>query len=271
MPSLTLSGALLLTCGCRRAAVERFNPTVETRITASDPAVFVRPQSNSGEKDPWYRELQVVLDQPAASEQDLNAKTDEQKPRVNEAVKKLLDDVSSAVKSRMNASDKWSILSLTAGKARKASDFQLNADIALTRLYAKRPVIAFNDLPVELCVSKLAREAGIQESQPRGYNPIVNWSQTDVSVLEAFETVLTANGFEHKFSDTLYKATVRAQDFGSRQEFIEGATSAILAKGKALNAARPSILVSHKERPAPPPPAPEPSKRAVPVAPERKK
>lgn len=271
LPALALSGALLFSSGCRRAAVERFNPSVETRVASAEPAVFVRPQTNSGEKDPWYRELQIVLDQPAASEQDLAAKLDEQKPRVNEAMKKLLNEVNAAVQSRKSAADKWSVLAISCGKTRKVSDLQLNADIGLTRLYAKRPVIAFNDLPIELCVAKLARESGIHESQPRGYNPPVNWSQTGVSVLEAFETVLAAHGFEHKLSDTLYKAAVRVQDFASRQEFIEGATESILAKGKALNSARPAIAVALKEKPAPPPPAAEPSKRAVPVPPERKK
>jgi len=271
LPALALSGALLLTSGCRRAAVEQFDPSVETRVTITDPAVYVRPQSNTGEKDPWYRELQVVLDKPAASEQELNAKLDEEKPRVNEGLKKLLDDVAAAVQSHKNPSDKWSVLAISCGKTKKVGDLQLTADVGLTRLYAKRPVIAFNDLPLELCIAKLSREAGLQESQPRGYNPQVNWSQTNVSVLEAFETVLSDHGFEHKLSDSFYKAAVRVQDFASRQEFVDGASAAILLKGKNMNAARPAILVTHKEKPAPPPPPAEPVKKTVPIAGERKK
>ncbi|HYG78517.1 MAG TPA: hypothetical protein VEK08_26195 [Planctomycetota bacterium] len=262
--SLLLAGSVVTFSGCRKAAVDRYNPTITTTISASDPAVFVRSENDS---QPWYRELQVVLEKQAADEKDLNAKIEQKRPEVTEASTKLLVELDRMIQAEKNANDKWSALTLTLGKGRKQGEILFSADVGLTRLYAKRPAIAFNDLPLELCVAKLARESGLHESQPRGYNPTVNWGKTDVSAAEAYEGVLRSHGFEHKFTDTLHRVALRLQDYSSRKEFLDAAVEQIKAKGKLLNSARPAVQVWPIEK-APQPEAsdkktaPAPAKRA---------
>jgi len=254
--SLLLAGSVLTLTGCRKADVDRFDPAVTTYINVTEPAVFVRPQNDTA---PWYRELQVVLDQKATDEKELAAKIEEKKPGVTEASTRLLVELDRAVQSRRNPADKWSALTLTLGKGKKAGDVQLNADVGLTGLYAKRPAIAFNELPLELCVAKLARESGIQHSQPRGYNPTVNWSKTDVSAADAYEAVLNTHGFDHKFTETFHRVSLRLQDFASRQEMLDAAIEAIAAKGKMLNSSRAAVAVSPRDKAAQPTEVPAPA------------
>src|SRR5512141_3085218 len=100
--------ALLVLPACRKAAVEAsaVAPSVQAGISGGKPAVVVRaPNANADE--PWYRELEVVLQEKASDEKDLDAKVEAQKPAVEEAVKKPLDEVEQTVQERRKPNDKW--------------------------------------------------------------------------------------------------------------------------------------------------------------------
>ena len=248
-----LVGAPLIVSGCRKAAVdkpdENLGGQVQTNVVIGEPAYLLRPQNQA--EEPWYRSFQVVLEKKAADEKELEEMVNAGKAPVLAETRKLLEELNDELQDRRKANDKWAVLTVTCGRGKKVNEIYINADVGLTKLYARRPVIAFNEMPLDLCVAKLSRESGIHDSQPRGYNPRVFWSKTNVSAIEAYDGVLKAHGFEYKFSDVGSKLSLRLQDFESRQAFIDGAIEAILAKGKALNSARPAIIVSPREAPAP--------------------
>jgi hypothetical protein len=253
-----LVGAPLVISGCRKAAVERLDTglggtTVQTGLVAGEPAYLLRPANQTTE--PWYRPMQIVLDKKAADQKELDEQLSAAHAPIAAEMKKLIAEVDQAVQNRRKPNDRWSVLLLSCGRAKKVSDILFNADVGLTKLYAKRPVIAFNEMPLDLCIAKLSRESGIHDSQPRGFNPRVFWSKTNVSAIEAYEGVLSAHGFEHKFTDVGYKVSLRLQDYETRREFIDAAVEAIMVKGKALNEARPAITVTPRETPAPEAPA----------------
>lgn len=271
-----LAGALLCCLAaalsaCRKAAVEPYHATVQTTLVAGEPAYLLRPAKEDA--TPWYRELQVVFDSRPADEKELEALIADRKPVAAQAAQGLLQEVQGAVQGRRVAADKWSVLTLSLGRSgravtpRSASETILSAEVALTKLYARRPAITLDSLPLELCVAKLAREAGILHAQPRGYNPLVTWGKTDVSAKEALDEILPAHGFEHRLTDTRHKLGLTLKDFASRAEFVKAAADAIVTAGEALNKGHPLITVSLKEQePAPEPPAPQP--KAPPKRPE---
>lgn len=255
---------LLPLCGCRKAAVEPHVAAFETRLTVGQPAYLMRPEGET--EAPWYRSLQIVFEQRPADEKELETQLNDRKPVAAQAEEELLHEIQRAVQGRRIAADKWSLSALTIGRTKRTSELGLSAEIVLTGLYAKRPVIAFNDVPLDMCVGKLARDAGIMYATPRGHNPFITWSKTDVSAAEALDEILPAHGYEHKYVSAARKANLRLAGHPSRAAFVEAAVREIVeVAGKELNAARPAIAVTAKETP---PAAPaEPEKKAVPAPP----
>ena len=256
--ALAILGAvcLLFLSGCRKAAVERHSERVDTAIVVNEPAYLVKPKVV--DNPPWHRELQVVLDQRPENEKEVEALLADHNPAIARAATILLEDIQTAVNAKRQPQDKWSVLSLSCGRTRKTTDIQIGVDVGLTKLYARRPVISFNNMPLDICIAKLSRDSGLQESQQRNFNPRIYWSKTNVSAYEAMEAILTAHGYERKYTDTHYKLALRAQDHASREALIDAVVQAVTEKGKALNAARAGIVVTPKEKeePAAPPPAP---------------
>jgi hypothetical protein len=243
--ALVMCSALLFAAGCRTAAVERHTGRVETAISAGEPPSLVRAP---GAEDPWYRSLQVVLDEKPKDDKELESLVEQGKPAAKSATLEVLQEIQKAIDAQRKPSDKWSVLSMTCGKTRRGSELQFNADVVITNLYARRPTISFNNVPLDLCVAKLCRECGIQDSQPKGYNPRIYWSKLNVSAIEALEAILGSHGFERRFSDVNHHVTLRVQDYPTRAGFVEAASNAILEKGKLLNQARPALLVVPTER-----------------------
>jgi len=283
---LCCSSAVWL-CGCRKAAVEPYQAALQTRVLINDPAYVLRPANET--QAPWHRGLQVVFDSRPEDEKEMNAIIADRKPVASQAEKKLLDQIQDAVQARRKPRDKWSLLTLSIGRARKAQDIVVSAEVVQTRLYAKRPAIAFDNLPLELCVGKLAREADLLYDMPRGHNPFIDWSKTDVSVYEALEELLPAHGYEPRFKNAIYRINLRIEDqpvskeakgkppdparknvdellplFPTRADFVRAAADAILEKGNAINLSPAAVKVLTKEASPPPPetkdktPAPAP-------------
>jgi hypothetical protein len=234
--------ALLFPAGCRKAEVERTTNTVTPTIHAGAPAYVLRPKTDS--RIPWYREMQVVFNDRPADEKELESYITENEAPVQDAVKQLLKEIVDTVEAQRRPADKWSLISIWCGRVKKGGEITVIADVGLTRLFTPRPVIAFQDLPLELAVAKLARETGITDSLPRGYSPRVTWSATNISVKDAYDGFLQVYGFERKFTDVSGRVTVRIQDFATRPECKNAVTDAIVAEGRRLNAAKGGIIVT---------------------------
>jgi len=264
---MLLIGSLLVLPGCKNVDVQPHAPAPDAGATPLDPPYVLKPEFE--ETPPWYRNLQVVLEQ-KADETELKAIINSNREAVSKAQRELMDEIRQAAEARRQGSDKWTIHALYAGRGTKRpADVMINADVGLTKMYSKRPAVSFNNVRLELCVAKLCREAEIYDMQPKGHNPLVQWSKSDVSAYEALEGILAAHGYEGRFTDILHRCSIRAQDYPTREAFVAAAADAILAKGKELNAARPALIVRLKE--TSPPAKPADVKPADAKAPEVKK
>ncbi|MFH0938436.1 MAG: hypothetical protein V1899_04040 [Planctomycetota bacterium] len=243
---ILLPGLLCALIGCRSAVVEKHSRNLETTVTFTEPSYII--QVAATDTAPWYRELQIVLNQKPKDENELASLIKEHKPKARTAVLALLQEIKIGVEARRKPADKWSLYTLTCGRARRTTEISFTAEVVLTLLYVRRPVISFNNLPLDLCIAKLSRESGMQDSQPRAYNPRIYWSKENVSAVEAINAVLAANGFERRYTDTYHRITLRAQDFDNRTAFVEASAAMIVEKGRLLNQSRPAIIVTSKEK-----------------------
>ncbi|HYF48178.1 MAG TPA: hypothetical protein VEJ63_02155 [Planctomycetota bacterium] len=244
---LSSAFCLLAVPGCRKAAVERHAPGVEPVLSTGEPAYIIRTQPPKA-SEPWYRPYQAVLDKKPETDQELDQLVAEKKPGLKEPAQSLMTEVRRAVEAQRKENDRWSIIAMTLGRPRKGPDVQFTADVGLTKLFARRPVIAFNNVPLDLGIAKLARETGIQDSIPRNYNPRVYWTKNNVSAYEAIDEILKQHGYARRFTDTIYRVSLRLQDYKSKEEFVEAAVETMLARGKDLNAARPALVVTPVEK-----------------------
>ena len=193
---------------------------------------------------PWYSDLQVLLDDKPTDEKELQIFITAHKDEVRKALSAALDDIAKAVEDQRHVSDKWSILTLTAGRLKHANEVHFQADVGLTRLYSHRPVVNISEVPLDMCVAKLAREAGIQDAQTRGHNPPITWEKNDVSAYDVLEAIVPSHGFDVKFTNTFYHIDLKCQDYNSRKEFIDAMSAAILAKCKDLDDIRAAVIVT---------------------------
>lgn len=249
--------AILAVCsGCRKASVEQQTRRIETALLAGEPPHFVRAASAAPETQPWFADLQIVLDEKPKDEKELEVLLEQHKPAAKNAIAALLQDIKTAVDGQRREQDKWSLLSMSCGKPRRSHELQFSADVVLTTLYVRRPAISFNNVPLDLSIAKLCRECGIHDSQPRGYNPRIYWSRLNVSAFEAIEAILNAHGYTRRFSEISQQIALKLNDFASREEFVKAAAQAALDAGKLINQARPALIVTAKERQPETPPAP---------------
>ena len=270
MPRLLFSSLLGLCfglglAGCRTAAVDRFNGPVDPVLNAGEPAYWINPPGAQSAADPnaWYRELQVVLTEKPADEKAIGPLLDPRRAAIKEASTELLLEVQRAIEKKHAGNDKWSLLSMSCGRAKKSSDIQFTAELGLTPLYARRPVIAFDNEPLNLCITKLCRECGVLDSQPRLANPHIYWRKLNVCALDALDALIDENGLQRRYMDVFQRVNLRVQDYATRAQFVTAAAGEIAAKGRLLNAARPALIVTAKDTSSqpPPPPAPGPVER----------
>lgn len=244
--SLTvMAGVLISTSGCRKAEVDRTANTISPSLNAGDPAYILKPKNEA--KAPWYREMQVIFDERPTDEKQLEAYLVENRGPITTASTALLKEIADNIESQRRPTDRWSLLTCWCGRTKKGGEITFIADVGLTKVFTRRPAMSFQELPLELAVAKLARESGITDSVPRGYSPKVTWSETDISVKEAYDSFLPKYGFERKYTNISARVTLRLQDYASRQDFITAATNGIVAEGKKLNSLRGGIIVTPKD------------------------
>jgi len=262
--SLTvMAGVLISASGCRKAEVERTANTITPSLNAGDPAYILKPKSEN--KAPWYRDMQVVFDQRPEDEKQLETFLAANRAPVSEASGALLKEIADSVETQRRPTDRWSLLTVWLGRTKKGGEITMIADVGLTKVFTRRPAMSFQELPLELAVAKLARESGITDSVPRGYSPKVTWSETDISVKEAYDSFLPKYGFERKFTNISGRVTLRLQDYASRQDLLTAATSGIVAEGKRLNGVRGGIIVTPKDNTLQAPAATAPAKDSTEV------
>ena len=229
--------------GCHQGDVDDTNLTTNANITAQDPPYAY--QLNATKETHWYDPLMIVLTERPASEKDLQAQIKARKDAVLTAENNLLEEVRGVIEGMHTSSDRWTVSSMSCGKIHRGSDINFVIEGGLTSLYARHPTISFNDMPLDMCVAKLARESGLQVAQStRAYNPRVFYTKSDVCIYDALEDILSAHKFRRKMVDTAYKATLRIQDFASHDEFMEAIRQTITTKGKELNMGKPALFVS---------------------------
>lgn len=237
--------------GCRRAQVD--NPTEPL-----EPVLTVR-QSPPGETPPaapgaaaagaWYRELfGEPLGQPG--------ETPAADPRVKAVIVEVetprtlgqafLAEIRRAVEAQRPGDAGWSLLrlELSAPAGRSSSASQLSADLGLTALYERRPVIAFEQQTLEQCVGYMARLAGLRYAQlGRAQNPLVTWRRENVTLYEALRALLDERGFKVRFTDAGLGLTLPLKDRKTRDAFVAAAVAEILNQGRKLDRGLPALLV----------------------------
>lgn len=254
MRALSLSLVSIVCCagltGCRTAAVDRFAGRIDQVLATGEPAYWVNAPGlpPAGNPNAWYRDLQVILDAKPEDAKSVAPLLAEHRAAILQAERDLLLDVQRAMEKNQSGAQKWSLLSLSCGLARKNSDIQFAADLGLTTLYARRPVIAFDALPFNLCIAKLCRECGIQDAQPRSANPRIDWSRLNVRALDAIDALVSANGFERRYTDVFQRVSLRVQDYPSRAAFVTAAVDGIAEKGRQLDRARPALIITLRDK-----------------------
>ncbi len=226
--------------GCRTADVQPGKPQFDTDIKILEPAYAMRRPKDT----PWYANMQVLLDEKPVDEKDLETKINEGKPTVRKNTEELLQEIENKIDEQRKGNERWSIISVQCGRGKKPNEIHFDAEVGLTKLYTRRPAIAISGVPMDICIAKLCRESEVQDAQPKGHNPLVNYDKQNVSAYDAIEAILKSNGFDSKYSDTSYKLTYKAQDYASRKEFVDAVTTAVLAKGQTLNGVKSALIVS---------------------------
>ena len=235
--------------GCRKAQTRLDSPQeIDAAINVKEPPYLIQPSADSLKN--WYHGMQIILDHPPKDNKELQAQIEAHKPEAAAAILEVLSEIKNSATAMRKPTDKWCLLSLSCGRVkRNGEDLIFTAEVGLASLYAKRPVIAFDNMPLEFCVARLARECGIEDSQKKSYNPYINWSKTNVSPLEALESIVDAYGFTSKFTDVSFRFSLQLQDYALRQTFVESAVAGIMEKGRMLNVAHPGLIIMPKHPP----------------------
>ena len=236
-----------LLAGCQRAEVGRAErDEVQPAMVVREPPVYVKPPKSA--ETSWIDELRLQVDVPPAGPGPRAALVAERGQPVAKATAVLLETVRAAVEIRRKNSDKWSIVELSCGKARRSNELVFSAEVGLTKLYAKRRSITFTRVPLELCVAQLARESGISQTEVRSYNPIMTWQQNNVSAFEAIEALAASRDFDVKYTDAHFQVWLEPEKFKTQAQFVEAAVEAILQRGRVLNTGRPVVLATPRAR-----------------------
>ena len=238
--AILLSVLALGVWGCRTADVQPGKPQFDTDVKILEPAYAMRRPA----EQPWYSNMQVLLDEKPVDEKDLETRINDGKPEVRKNTEELLQEIENKIEAERKPNERWSIISVQCGRGKKPNEIHFEAEVGITKLYTRRPSIAISGVPMDICIAKLCRESEVQDAQPKGHNPLVNYDKQNVSAFDAIEAILKANGFDSKYSDTSYKFSYKAQDYTSRKEFVDTVTKAILTKGQTLNTVKSALIVT---------------------------
>ena len=255
-------GMLLLApaAGCRRSRVEKPAGPIEPAMAATE--LPRQPETETAGAAPrWYYQVEdmppgevvelgegppppadvIPLDEAPAA-----AAAPERSAQPKSAAE-LLAQVRSALEAKRPKDARWSLLRLELVKAphRKQLEPQLVADVGLTDVYVRREVVSVEGLPLEQCLTRLTRQAGLRYSQAaRTANPIVTYRREKVSLLEAIQEILADHRFSGRFTEVGLRQVFSLAAQPSREAFVEYVVAGLLAQGKKLDQGIPALLVA---------------------------
>jgi hypothetical protein len=287
--ALAAACALFALTGCRRARVDRPTEPVEPSVQVGElpaPPKVKTPAGTTPPAPPWYQELltgedlrpAVVVEMPGVSSPapEAGGKEPEAKaeppgaegksaaPAYGPGALGLLEEIRSAIGTRRNPQATWSLLRLQLSG--RGALLQLTADVGVTSLYARRAEIAFERVPIEQCLTRLAKMGGLRYAQnARVQNPLITWRRENVSVYTAIEALLNEHGFAPRYVGAGSRLTFEPRDYPSRERLVADVTSEVLKRGAKLDKGLPAVVVGPKEAPkAPPAPKGTTDKSAAP-------
>ncbi|MCW8130546.1 MAG: hypothetical protein KIS92_09375 [Planctomycetota bacterium] len=252
---------LALAAGCGKAKMTAPNEVIEPvsrvnelpwHLKANAPAQ--PPAEGEEPAADWFKELSVELEMLPGDAAGLKDAIDQRRGPAYQAGQALIKDVQSGVEGQRRNDALWSILSIQLGgsKAQRNGVPDLLIELGLTKLYARRPQIIFENVTLEQALQRLAEQGGLRLAPYRTLNPILNYEKDNVSVIEAIDGVLNVHGFDRRITGAYVQIRLRPEQFKSRQEFVENAVASVLNYGKGLDrnlAALIPLMRSREEEP----------------------
>lgn len=236
--------------GCGYAKIRPPGEQVETVTQVSEISYVLKPKTAPATQ-PWYHELLVELDVRPATPEAMKEALDQRRGPAYQAATTLLQELREEIERKRGKEAKWCLLSLRLGQDRvsRGESVPVAVEMGLTRLYAKRPEIAFVDATLEQCLLRLALQADLKMSSVRTANPVLTWKRQEVSVLEAIDAILNEYGFQRRITGAYARVVLQAEKYATREEFKQAASKVILDYGKGLDRNIPALLVSPAGKP----------------------
>ncbi len=159
--------------------------------------------------------------------------------------KSLLSEILKGVMEGRPKKASWTPLRLELGlrNSDRRDSLQVKTVLVRKSLYLRRPVIAFERIRLEECMTRLATKAGLRHAQRRAHNPVISWKRENVTVVEAITSILKEHGFKHRLSGCFATIRSKLKDQKLRREFIETTVKKILDGGRALERDVPTLVV----------------------------
>jgi hypothetical protein len=253
--TMRLGGCLILLTalfclGCGRArAVGRPIP-IDTLIEIGEPAYITENGKKSvgadhGENPSgWHRRLLVTLArEPAGTEALAQAYSLHRGPAYRECTQ-LMKRLRETINANRPDAAEWDVLEMRIGKPKpQRGRTAVVLTVGLRALYGKHAEIVFEKMPLDLCVLRMAKWAGLQDAQAKGYNPKVWWRKENVSVRTAMDEILRGNGFERRYAGVEEMRVLYPDEYASPEEFLKSATGVVLDMGRSLESGIPTVIV----------------------------
>jgi len=249
--TLALSSLLvwaLVLAGCGRAKLPAPNEVIEPVVRVNELSWHLKaaPAKEGEEAPPWHQILSVELDALPGDTASLREAIDQRRGDAYQAAQALLKEIATGVEAGRKQDALWSVLSIQIGghKPQRNTPPTLALELGLTKLYARRPVISFQDVTFEQCMTNLALQGGLKLAPNRSVNPVLSWQKENVSVIEAIDAILNLHGFDRRITGAYVQTNLQAAQFKTRQEFVEAAVQAALNYGKGLDRNIAALILS---------------------------
>jgi len=243
---------LLLACGlagCGKSKLPTPTEQFETVARVTELPYAAKP-AQPPESAPWHKALTVELEEMPATAAALKEALEQHRAEAQAAAQGVLEQIQAGVREKRNANALWSVLSmdLGAGKPMRNGGVPFTAALGLTKLYARRAEISFDNVRLEECMRQLALQSGLRLPPARFMNPIVTWRRENISSIEAIDAILDVHNFDRKILGAYARVDLKAENFKTREEFVEAAVNAVIAYGKALDRSIAALTLSPRGR-----------------------
>ncbi|MBI3831571.1 MAG: hypothetical protein HY291_18775 [Planctomycetes bacterium] len=253
--TLSVLALLSILTGCGTAKLTPPNEVIEPVIRVNELPWRLKakdPPKEGAEAAPWHDELSVELDVLPGDAAGLKDAIDQHRGPAYQAAQALIKEIQGGVEKSRKADTRWSILAIQVGgaKAQRNSIPTVTAELGLTKLYARRPEIGFENVTLEQAMLQLAQQAGLKFASPRSVNPVLSWRKENVSVIEAVDAILNLHGYGRKITGSYVQLALAPGQFKTRQEFVDGAVQSILNYGTGLDRNVAALMPMVRVKPA---------------------